>query len=134
MVSATREINCRTEDSRSGEFILPWKYLEATMLVAVCDQDLGTSRFAWRKMVWPLSLPIWATRLSHSTASKGEVLPSVKTRVNSSPRFLAGALSIGGTTLTSLSAMRTSAISASRADYRSSAAKQGDPGLIPFIL
>src|ERR1700722_2825904 len=36
-------------------------------------------------MTWPFSLPIWATRLSHSTASKGETRPSVKKRLKSSP-------------------------------------------------
>src|SRR5438445_4628810 len=76
MVSATRPISCRTEDSRSGVFSLPWKYFEATMLVAVWDQVFGTSTFSWRKIVWPFSLLIWAVRRSHATASKGETLPS----------------------------------------------------------
>src|ERR1700688_1567666 len=55
------------------------------MLVAVCDHPLGTSTFSWRKIVLPFSLPIRATRRSHSTASNGEVRPSVKYRSNSSP-------------------------------------------------
>src|SRR5712692_1114905 len=85
MVSATRRMSCRTEVSRSCVLGLPWKYLLATMLVAVCDQLLGTSTFSWRKMVWPFSLLICAVRRSHSTASNGAVLPSVKNRANSSP-------------------------------------------------
>ena len=55
------------------------------MLVAVCDQPLGTSTFSWRKMTWPLSLPMSAVRRSHSTLSKGETLPSVNRRWKSSP-------------------------------------------------
>src|SRR5580704_8673441 len=55
------------------------------MLVAVCDQPLGTSTSSWRKIVLPFSLPISATRRSHSTASNGEVRPSVKYRSNSRP-------------------------------------------------
>ncbi len=55
------------------------------MLVAVCDQALGTSTFSCRKITCPLSLPISAVRLSHSTLSKGETLPSVNQRWNSSP-------------------------------------------------
>ena len=55
------------------------------MLVAVCDQPLGTSTFSWRKIDLPFSLPISAMRRSHSTASKGEVRPSVKCRWNSRP-------------------------------------------------
>src|SRR5947209_4039523 len=53
MVLATRPMSWRTEDSRSGVPILPWKYLLATMLTAVCDQVLGTSTSSWRKMVAP---------------------------------------------------------------------------------
>src|SRR5579862_775189 len=55
------------------------------MLVAVCDQPLGTSTSSWRNIVLPFSLPIRATRRSHSTVSNGEVLPSVKYRSNSRP-------------------------------------------------
>src|SRR6202035_3299276 len=43
IVSTTRAINWRTEVSRSGVFGLPWKYFEATIFVAVCDHDFGTS-------------------------------------------------------------------------------------------
>src|ERR1700683_78633 len=38
IVRTTRPINCLIEVSRAGVLILPLKYLEATMLVAVCDQ------------------------------------------------------------------------------------------------
>src|ERR1700692_2790661 len=55
------------------------------MLVAVCDQPLGTSTSSWRKIVLPFSLPISATRRPHSTESNGEVRPSVKYRSNSRP-------------------------------------------------
>src|SRR5712671_1454054 len=55
------------------------------MFVAVCDQPFGTSTFSWRKIVLPFSLPICATRRSHSTASKGAVRPSVKYLWNSRP-------------------------------------------------
>src|SRR3990172_8390810 len=91
MVSTTRRMSCFTEVSRSGVFGLPWKYFEATMLVAVCDQDLGTSTFSWRKITCPFSLPIWAVRGSHSTASNppaAGTFPLVKKRRNSSPALL----------------------------------------------
>src|ERR1700686_1954438 len=55
------------------------------MLAAVCDQLLGTSTPSWRKMVTPFSLPISAVRLSHSTRSKGDFLPSVKNRSKNRP-------------------------------------------------
>src|ERR1700731_3891132 len=55
------------------------------MLVAVCDQLLGTSTPSWRKMVTPFSLPIRAVRFSHSTRSKGDFLPSVKNRPKNTP-------------------------------------------------
>src|ERR1700731_2309488 len=87
MVLATRPINWRTEFSRSRDPGFPWKYLLVTILVAVCDQSLGTSTPSWRKMVTPFSLPISAVRFSHSTASNGEVFPSVKYRLNTSPVF-----------------------------------------------
>src|SRR5438445_6909844 len=70
MVSTTRPISCRTDDSRSGVFSLPWKYFDATMLVAVWDQVLGTSTFSWRKIVWPFSLlDRKSTRLNSSHAN-----------------------------------------------------------------
>ena len=60
--------------SRSGEPSLPWKYLLATMLVAVCDQSAGTSTSRCSKMMLPLSLPMEAVRISQRTSSYG-VLP-----------------------------------------------------------
>src|ERR1700732_4391232 len=48
------------------------------MFVAVCDQLFGTSTSSWRKIVTPFSFPIRAARFSHSTASNGEIFPSVK--------------------------------------------------------
>src|SRR6202046_51857 len=80
-------MSCRTDVSRSLVFGLPWKYLLTTMLVAVCDQFFGTSIFSCLKIVTPFSLPIAAVRLSHSTASNGEILPSVKKRSNTSPAW-----------------------------------------------
>src|SRR6266478_5876087 len=55
------------------------------MLVAVCDQFFGTSTSFWRKIVVPFSLPIRAVRFSHSTASNGEIFPSVKKRSKINP-------------------------------------------------
>src|SRR5713101_408483 len=89
-------MRCRTEVSRPEVPGLPWKYLLATMLVAVCDQDLGTATFSWRKIVAPFSLAICAVRVSHSRASNGGTLPSVKNRSNTSPvRMLSFALACG---------------------------------------
>src|SRR6266446_4925851 len=85
IVFTTRPINCRTEPSRSPVPGFPWKYLLATMFVAVCDQLFGTSTSSWRKIVTPFSLPISAERFSHSTRSNGEIFPSVKNRSNTSP-------------------------------------------------
>src|SRR5258708_6216298 len=85
MVSTTRPINWRTEPSRSDVPGLPWKYLLATILVAVCDQPFGTSTFSCLKIVAPFSLPIRAVRFSHSTLSKGDTFPSVKKRSKTRP-------------------------------------------------
>src|SRR6266436_5605657 len=85
MVFATRLMSCRTDPSRPGVPGFPLKYLLLTMLVAVCDQLLGTSTSSWRKIVTPFSLPISAVRFSHSTASNGEIFPSVKKRLKFNP-------------------------------------------------
>ena len=37
-----------------GADLRPWRYLEATMLVAVMDQSAGTSTFFCSKMILPL--------------------------------------------------------------------------------
>src|SRR5438128_1669683 len=75
MVSTTRCTSCATEVSRSGAPSLPWKYLLATMLVAVCDQSTGASTSRCSNMTAPLSLPIEAVRVSHWISSYG-VLPA----------------------------------------------------------
>ncbi len=69
MVSTTRCTSWATLVSRSGEPSLPWKYLLATILVAVCDQSAGTSMSRCSKITEPLSLPIVAVRVSHWTSS-----------------------------------------------------------------
>src|SRR5260221_2208755 len=48
------------------------------MLVAVCDQSLGTSTSACSKIALPLSLPIAASRRSQTNSSYGETFPAVK--------------------------------------------------------
>src|SRR5712692_5562427 len=85
------------------------------MFVAVCDQDFGTSTLSCRKIVWPFSFPMSAGRRSHSTASKGEVLPSAKRRRNSSPviRRVSVCISLRGFVSIFDSAILGSAISAS---------------------
>src|SRR5438309_3469775 len=80
MVFTTRPISCRTDPSRWAVPGFPWKYLLATMLVAVCDQLFGTSTSSCRKLVTPFSFPLNAVRFSHSTASKGDFFPSAKYR------------------------------------------------------
>src|SRR6476660_5843629 len=55
------------------------------MFVAVCDQFFGTSTSSCRKIVTPFSFPIRAVRFSHSTASNGELFPSVKYLSKGSP-------------------------------------------------
>src|SRR6266478_6291927 len=101
MVFATRLMSCRTDPSRPGVPGFPLKYLLLTMLVAVCDQLLGTSTSSWRKIVTPFSLPISAVRFSHSTASNGDFFPSVKYRpktrpVPAPPTVFAAAASVAG--------------------------------------
>src|SRR4051812_31747499 len=79
IVSTTRPIICLTEDSRSGDPILPLKYFCATMLVAVCDQNFGNSTDFWSNT--GLSLPgMKASRSSHSTSSNGSRPGIVKKR------------------------------------------------------
>src|SRR5713101_7109986 len=131
MVSATRRMSCRTEVSRSCVLGLPWKYLLATMLVAVCDQLLGTSTSSWRKMVAPFSLAIKAVRFSHSTASNGDLSPLVKYRRKTRPfpRLLAvfsAAVSVAEDF--PLNACFTVAICPSR--FRGSPPKRGDPSIL----
>ena len=69
MVSATRETSWRTPVSRSEVPSVPWRYFEATMLVAVTDQSLGTSTSFCSKMELPLESVMEAVRNSHSISS-----------------------------------------------------------------
>src|SRR5437764_701555 len=78
MVSTTRVMSCRTPVSRSGVPIFPCRYFEATMLVAVMDQSLGTSTFFCSKMGAPCASVISAVRSSHSTSSYGDTPALVK--------------------------------------------------------
>ena len=79
MVSATREIICRTEDSRCGVPKGPRKYFWATMFVAFCDQVLGNSTSRCSKAFPPsLKLGMMASRRSHSISSNGWVPSWVK--------------------------------------------------------
>ena len=67
IVSTTRPMSCLTERSRSGDPTWPRKYFETTMLVACCDQDFGISTPRCSKTTVPFSLPMIASRKSHST-------------------------------------------------------------------
>ena len=78
MVSATREISCRTERSRSGVPTMPRKYFWTTTLVAVCDQLFGTSTSRCSKTTLPLSPVMAAVRSSHSTFAKPSSPGAVK--------------------------------------------------------
>src|SRR5437667_6275766 len=85
MVSTTRVMSCRTPDSRSGVPIFPCRYFEATMLVAVMDQSLGTSTFFCSKIGAPCASVMSAVRSSHSTSSYGDTPALVKNRLKVSP-------------------------------------------------
>src|SRR5437867_8592834 len=86
MVSTTRPIIWRTDDSRSGVPSGPRKYFWATMFVAFCDQDLGNSTPRCSKALPPsLKLGMTASRVSHSISSKGWTPSRVKYRLNESP-------------------------------------------------
>src|SRR5581483_10632116 len=80
IVSATRETSWRTPVSRSGVPSGPCRYFEATMLVAVIDQSLGTSTSFCSKMELPCASVIEAVRFSHSTESYGLTPATVKKR------------------------------------------------------
>ena len=77
MRSATREINCRALDSRSGVPNWPRKYFDTTTFVAVCDHAFGTSTPCCSNTVSPFSFAMTASRTSHSTRSKGWTPASV---------------------------------------------------------
>src|SRR4051812_40798425 len=88
MVSATRLMSWRTPVSRSGVPILPCRYFEATMFVAVIDQSFGTSTSFCSKMVPPAASEMFAVRSSHSTSLYGETPGLVNTRRTCSPGAL----------------------------------------------
>src|SRR5712692_561372 len=128
MLFATRPISCRADPSRFGVPGFPWKYLLATMFVAVCDQLLGTSTSSWRKMVAPFSFAIRAVRFSHSTVSNGDFSPSVKYRWKTRPfprplAVFSAAVSVAEDF--PLNACFTVAICPSR--FRGSPPKRGEP-------
>ncbi len=81
---ATRPIICLTDDSRSGEPARPRKYFWATMLVAFCDQPTGNSTPSCSNAGLSGS-PMSASRISHSTHSKGCTPASVKRRGTLTP-------------------------------------------------
>ena len=85
IVSTTRPMSCLTLRSRSGVPIVPRKYLETTMLVACCDQNLGISTSRCSKTTLPFSLPMTAERTSHSISSNGSIPSRVKNRSYSRP-------------------------------------------------
>ena len=96
MDSATRVMRARTPDSRSGVPTRPWRYLEATMLVAVMDQSAGTSTFFCSKMSLPFQSWMMASRSSQVISSKGEMPGLVKWRVKRRPGALPPLFLVGG--------------------------------------
>jgi hypothetical protein len=84
MRPATREIICLTERSRSGVSRPPRKYFWATMLVAFWDQLFGNSTSRCSNAGFSGS-PMIASRISHSTSSKGWTPRVVKRRSIASP-------------------------------------------------
>src|SRR4051794_37107034 len=83
--SATRLTSCRTPVSRSGVPNCPCRYFEATMLVAVIDQSMGTSTSFCSKIVFPLLSEMDAVRRSHWSSSYGETPAVVKRREKVKP-------------------------------------------------
>ena len=94
MVSATRQIKARTPVSRSGVPIWPWRYLLATMLVAVMDQSTGDSTSFCSKMVLPLKSWMTASRRSHCTSEYGDTSALVKKRSQRTPPRFCGAFCV----------------------------------------
>src|SRR5215472_8260660 len=94
MDSVTRETRARTPVSRSGVPTWPWRYLDATMLVAVMDQEEGVSTSFCSKMILPLKSWLMASRSSHVSSSKGLTPGLVKWRSNLRPRALLRPLSV----------------------------------------
>src|ERR1700761_2375997 len=94
MDSATRETRARTPDSRSGVPTWPCRYLLATMLVAVMDQEEGVSTSFCSKMILPLKSWMTASRFSQVSSSKGETPGFVKWRSKWRPEPTRGALCV----------------------------------------
>ena len=70
IVSATRSITWRSEDSRSGVPGVPRKYFWATMLVALSDHEVGNSTSSCSKATEPSrKLVMRASRRSHASSS-----------------------------------------------------------------
>ncbi len=70
MVSTTRSITWRSDDSRSAVPGVPLKYFWATMLVALSDQVVGNSTSSCSKATEPSrKLVIRASRRSQLTSS-----------------------------------------------------------------
>ncbi len=70
IVSATRSITWRSDDSRSLEPGVPRKYFWATMLVALSDHVVGNSTPSCSKATEPsLKFVIRASRRSHVSSS-----------------------------------------------------------------
>src|SRR5918996_927114 len=88
IVPATRPIICLTDDSRSGVPSRPRKYFWATMLVAFCDHVTGNSTPRCSN-AGSAGSPMTASRISHSTQSKGCLSTSVKRRGTLTPAPLA---------------------------------------------
>ena len=66
MVSATRSMTWRSDDSRSGVPSVPRKYFWATMLVALSDQPTGNSTPSCSNATVPsFQLLMRASRRSH---------------------------------------------------------------------
>ena len=78
IVSATREISCRTERSRPGVPMMPRKYFWTTTFVAVWLQLLGTSTSFCSKTILPFSPVMAAVRSSHSMFAKPSSPGAVK--------------------------------------------------------
>src|SRR6185436_9810146 len=72
--------SCLTLRSRSAVPRVPRKYFDATTLVAVCDQNFGTSTSFCSKTTSPRSLLMTALRVSHSTWSNGSAPAWLKWR------------------------------------------------------
>jgi hypothetical protein len=70
MVSTTRSMTWRNDDSRPGVPSVPRKYFCDTMFVALTDQETGNSTSRCSKATVPsFQLEIRASRRSHTTSS-----------------------------------------------------------------